>query len=119
MESELPSITKNTESELDFFIPLAILCFYLYRYLDFNTLFSEVTNSKSNLVSIGLVLAWLAYMYWDTNFGQPDGANRERKIESTKKALLAIVIAFFASLDLIVAPFWTVWLLAYFFRDWI
>ena len=42
-----------------------------------------------------------------------------KKIESTKKALLAIVIAFFASLDLIVAPFWTVWLLAYFFRDWI
>ncbi len=38
---------------------------------------------------------------------------------ATKKALLALLIAFFASIDLIIAPFWLIWVIAYYLEDWV
>jgi hypothetical protein len=30
-----------------------------------------------------------------------------------------LLIAFFARIDLVIAPFWLVWLIAYYLEDWV
>ena len=42
-----------------------------------------------------------------------------RELDSTKKAVVAFIIALFASLDLTIAPFWIVWVLSYSFDAWV
>lgn len=44
---------------------------------------------------------------------------REKVLESLKKSLLALVIAYLAHFDLIFTPFWLIFILAFFFHDWI
>jgi hypothetical protein len=44
---------------------------------------------------------------------------REKILESLKKSLLALVIAYLAHFDLIFTPFWLIFILAFFFHDWI
>ena len=39
-------------------------------------------------------------------------------IESTKKAILAIIIAIFAKIELIIPVFWLVWLTAFYLEGW-
>ena len=44
---------------------------------------------------------------------------REKILETLKKSLLALVIAYLAHFDLIFTPFWLIFILAFFFHDWI
>ena len=39
-------------------------------------------------------------------------------IESTKKAILAIIIAMFAKIELILPVFWLIWLTAFYLEGW-
>ena len=44
---------------------------------------------------------------------------KERLIESLKKAIMAFIIAYLAHLDFTLVPFWLVFIVAFFFHDWV
>ena len=43
----------------------------------------------------------------------------EKLKNASKKAILALLIAFFARIDLVIAPFWLIWMMAYYLEDWV
>ena len=45
--------------------------------------------------------------------------HKERLIESLKKAIMAFIIAYLAHLDFTLVPFWLVFIVAFFFHDWV
>ena len=48
-----------------------------------------------------------------------DDEHKEILIESLKKAIMAFIIAYLAHLDFTLVPFWLVFIVAFFFHDWI
>ena len=45
--------------------------------------------------------------------------NVEKLKNASKKAILALLIAFFTRIDLVIAPFWLIWMMAYYLEDWV
>lgn len=60
--------------------------------------------------------AWGTFTYASKHKDDKNAATLE---SATKKALVALVIAFFAKIDLILAPFWFVWVISYYLDDWV
>tara|TARA_B100000674_G_scaffold287355_1_gene237844 strand:+ start:175 stop:498 length:324 start_codon:yes stop_codon:yes gene_type:complete len=48
-----------------------------------------------------------------------DEEDYEKIVESVKKGLLALIIAYLSHLDLKFTPFWLVFIVACFFHDWV
>jgi len=71
-----------------------------------------------------LIGVW-CFLVW--NYVAKNKHSKDKKVldnvgklqNATKKALLALIIAFFASIDLIIAPFWLIWVIAYYLEDWV
>jgi hypothetical protein len=82
-----------------------------------------VTEPKTigQLILIGV---W-CFLVW--HYVRKNKRSKDKKIldnvgklqNATKKALLALIIAFFASIDLVIAPFWLIWVIAYYLEDWV
>ena len=84
----------------------------------------EVINFFNNKKTIGqlfFILFWcfLIYRFIKTHPAKKDSQKVENIKSSTKKAVVALFIAFFARIDLVIAPFWLVWLISYYLEDWI
>jgi|TARA_B110000014_G_scaffold245465_1_gene217444 hypothetical protein len=73
---------------------------------------------------LSLIVAWiyLIYNYASKNKDSKDKKtleNVEKLKNASKKAILALLIAFFARIDLVIAPFWLIWIMAYYLEDWV
>ena len=65
---------------------------------------------------------YLIYNYSSKNKDSKDkkiSENVEKLKNASKKAILALLIAFFARIDLVIAPFWLIWMMAYYLEDWV
>jgi len=74
---------------------------------------------KKTMGQLGLIIIWCYLVYRFVNNHPKDKKHISKLQEATKKAILALLIAFFARLDLVIAPFWLVWLIAYYLEDWV
>jgi amino acid permease len=81
-------------------------------------LYKFFTNTKTvGQLCVIVVLCYLIYRFVKTH---PKDKKHSAKLqEATKKAILALIIAFFARVNLVIAPFWLVWLIAYYLEDWV
>jgi len=73
---------------------------------------------------LSLIVAWvyLIYNYSSQNKDSKDIKilkNVEKLKNASKKAILALLIAFFTRIDLVIAPFWLIWMMAYYLEDWV
>ena len=73
---------------------------------------------------LAMIVAWiyLVYNYSSKNKDSKDkkiSENVEKLKNASKKAILALLIAFFARIDLVIAPFWLIWMMAYYLEDWV
>jgi putative Mn2+ efflux pump MntP len=83
--------------------------------------FFKEPKTIGQLILISL-WCYLIYSYVTKNKHSKDKKtleNIEKLQNATKKALLALLIAFFASIDLVIAPFWLIWVIAYYLEDWV
>tara|TARA_Y100001970_G_C14248749_1_gene870209 strand:- start:3605 stop:3958 length:354 start_codon:yes stop_codon:yes gene_type:complete len=48
-----------------------------------------------------------------------DKETLDKYIDSTKKAILAFIIAIFAYLDITIAVYWVIWIMSYFLSGWV
>ena len=71
----------------------------------------ELINNKHLWISIFLIIVWCVYWLFISK-----NKNVIRYKNATKQAILGIIIAIFAYLDLIIAPFWFVWITAFFMK---
>ncbi len=83
---------------------------------------SEVIKFFKNPRTIGnlvLIMIWCYLVYRFSKNKKASTKNVNRVQNATKKALLALVIAFFARIELVIAPFWLIWVIAYYLEDWV
>ena len=98
------------------------VCFILLLlsvYLEYtpslkNTLVNDFTSP--NLITGLLIVVIFSYYLLSKKY---DPEKREKILESYKKSLLALIIAYLAHLDLVFFPFWLVFILAFFFHEWV
>ena len=81
-------------------------------------LYKFFTNTKT-IGQLCLIVVWCYLIYRFVNTHPKDKKHSAKLQEATKKAILALLIAFFARIDLVIAPFWLVWLIAYYLEDWV
>ncbi len=73
---------------------------------------------------LSLIVAWVYLIY---NYSSQNKDSKDKKIlknvdklkNASKKAILALLIAFFTRIDLVIAPFWLIWMMAYYLEDWV
>jgi hypothetical protein len=73
---------------------------------------------------LSLIMAWVYLIY---NYSSQNKDSKDKKIlknveklkNASKKAILALLIAFFTRIDLVIAPFWLIWMMAYYLEDWV
>ena len=73
---------------------------------------------------LSLIVAWVYLIY---NYSSQNKDSKDKKIlknveklkNASKKAILAFLIAFFTRIDLVIAPFWLIWMMAYYLEDWV
>lgn len=84
----------------------------------------EFFKKPKTIGQLSLIAAWiyLIYNYASKNKDSKDKKtleNLEKLKNASKKAILALLIAFFARIDLVIAPFWLIWMMAYYLEDWV
>ena len=99
-----------------------IICFSLLLisvYLEydskiFKTFLSDFNNPKF-VTSLVMVTIFIIYLLKKKN----EGDKRTKILDSLKKSLIALIIAYLSHLDLIFMPFWLIFSMAFFFHDWV
>lgn len=59
------------------------------------------------------------YCFYIFNMADKKDKQYENLLEATKKAILALIIAFFAHLDTMVSTFWVVWMAAFYMTGYV
>lgn len=74
-------------------------------------------KDKGWLINFIFIIVWSTYILLLDDKTNSDELQKVK--ESIKKAMIAFIIAFFAYLDLTIAPFWLVFTFAYYSEGWI
>ena len=77
----------------------------------------ELLSEKRWIINVLLIIGFIAYIIYSTKGDDSDDAKKTQ--EALKKAIIAFIIALFAELGLTIAPFWWVFVLAYYMEGWI
>jgi hypothetical protein len=85
----------------------------LYKRLH---MIKELLRDKFFILNICTIILFCIYVI---NFSNENNKRREIEIDAIKKAILAIIIATFAYLDMIVGSFWLVYIIAYYLKGFI
>lgn len=82
--------------------------------------FKIIFSGTSFIVGLAFVISWSIFilLFGGAKYFTKDPELYNFYIEATKKAVLAIIIAIFAKLELIIPVFWFVWLMAFYFQSW-
>lgn len=74
-------------------------------------------TNKRWIINFLMIITFIIYIFYVThNNNSPES---KRLKTSLKKAIVALLIAIFAELGLTIAPFWLVFVLAYYLEGWI
>ena len=99
-----------------FFISLT-----LKAILDLNKT-KEITNFFKNpkvIIHLIIIGFWIFLVRNYVNRQKENDEESHKLRIASKKALIALLIAFFAKLDLAIAPFWLIWVIGYYLEDWV
>ena len=94
---------------------LLIISFYLEYSQSLTNIIKTDFENPNFLTGLFIIMVFMIYLL-HKDFKDD---KRDKILESLKKSLTALVIAYLAHLDLIFVPFWLIFSLAYFFHDWV
>tara|TARA_Y100001970_G_C14201055_1_gene841102 strand:- start:159 stop:476 length:318 start_codon:yes stop_codon:yes gene_type:complete len=77
----------------------------------------ELFTNKRWVINFSMIIAFIIYIFYVTY--NNNSSESERLKTAIKKAIVALLIAVFAELGLTIAPFWLVFVLAYYLEGWI
>lgn len=77
----------------------------------------KLITNRSWLINLVIIICFIVYTEVSTYNNKSD---ESKKIKSAiKKSIIAFIIAVFSEIGLTIAPFWLVFVLAYYMEDWI
>lgn len=94
---------------------IAIVCvsvFVLYQNNELNKVINGLLD-KNFIIWLILTLAYSTYILYN----KAKNEDEEKSQKATRHAIMALIIAYFSRLDLVIAPFWVVWVFSYYTDD--
>ena len=71
----------------------------------------ELFSNKRWLINLLIIVAFISYILYETNGNDTEDSKRSQK--ALIKAIIAFIIAIYSEIGLTIAPFWTVFVIAY------
>jgi hypothetical protein len=107
-------VEKNTSTQPHVFLPLlgfiASTGFIVFRSEERKKLLMKLlTNYQFMITLIGIIM----FSVWQLN-KQEDDEETDRRKRATREAILGLIIAILAYLDLKAAPFFIIWIVSYY-----
>jgi len=77
----------------------------------------ELIGTPSWVINVIIIILFIAWLNHETKWDTSEEATKTR--EALKKAIIAFIIAILSELGLTIAPFWVVFVAAYYLEGWI
>ena len=108
-------MVMNLEKHFVFFITIILTIIVItYNKVAYSN-FRQLINNNNWIMNLGIIILFTVYiMYKDPDSDIENKEEIEHQQDAVKKAILAFIIAFFDSLDLIIGPFWVVFVISYY-----
>jgi len=94
------------------------IIFFGYRKKSARIKLHELIRNPVWMTNFIVVLCFIAYIHFIELPNIKDNKKKEKLSESIKRAVIALIIALLAELNLSIAPFWVVFVFSYFMHDW-
>jgi hypothetical protein len=108
MEEKIIAITVLT----------VLIVFFGYRKKSSRDALYRLVSNPVWSINFLVVMCFLAYIHFIELPNIKDAEKKEKLAESIKRAVIALIIAILAELNLSYAPFWVVFVFSYFMHDW-
>ena len=92
--------------------------FFGYRKKSARIKLYELIKNPVWMINFIVIMCFIAYIHFIELPNIKDNEKKERLAESMKRAIIALIIAVLAELNLSIAPFWVVFVFSYFMLDW-
>ena len=92
--------------------------FFGYRKKSSRIKLYELIRNPIWMINFIVILCFIAYIHFIELPNIKDDDKKEKLAESMKRAVIALIIAVLAELNLSIAPFWVVFVFSYFMHDW-
>ena len=108
-------VDQNVSSRPDAVIPLlgfiAITALMILKDKErFGKFFTLLKNKQFMITLLGII----TFSTWQLNANDDDDPETDRRKRSTREAILGLIIALLAYLDLKLAPFFIIWIVSYY-----
>ena len=95
-----------------------ITVFFGYRKKTSRLKLYELIKNPVWIINFIVIMCFIAYIHFIELPSIKDNEKKEKLAESMKRAVIALIIAILAELNLSIAPFWVVFVFSYFMHDW-
>ena len=116
------NIFKNMTNSYGFYISIIMfIAITLKAIINLNKL-KEMTNffkNSTTVIQLLIIAFWVFLVQNYTSRQEKNDKMSEKLKVATKRALIALLIAFFTKIDLVIAPFWLIWVIGYYLEEWI
>ena len=116
------NIFKNMTNSYGFYISIIMfIAITLKAIINLNKL-KEMTNffkNSTTVIQLLIIAFWVFLVQNYTSQQEKNDKMSEKLKVATKRALIALLIAFFTKIDLVIAPFWLIWVIGYYLEEWI
>ena len=92
--------------------------FFGYRKKSARIKLYELIKNPVWMINFIVILCFIAYIHFIELPNIKDDEKKEKIAESIKRAVVALIIAILAELNLSIAPFWVVFVFSYFMHGW-
>tara|TARA_B100000925_G_scaffold290015_1_gene274214 strand:- start:1 stop:372 length:372 start_codon:yes stop_codon:yes gene_type:complete len=108
-------IDQNASTNPNVVLPLvgfvAMTAIIIFRDEEKRTLLMSLLRNKQFMITL---LGIIAFSTWQLNAKDEDDPETDRRKRATREAILGLIIAILAYLDLKAAPFFIIWIVSYY-----
>lgn len=108
-------IDQNASTNPNVVLPLvgfvAMTAVIIFRDEEKRTLLMSLLRNKQFMITL---LGIIAFSTWQLNAKDEDDPETDRRKRATREAILGLIIAILAYLDLKAAPFFIIWIVSYY-----
>ena len=108
-------IDQNASTNPNVVLPLvgfvAMTAIIIFRDEEKRTLLMSLIRNKQFMITL---LGIITFSTWQLNAKDDDNPETDRRKRATREAILGLIIAILAYLDLKAAPFFIIWIVSYY-----
>jgi hypothetical protein len=113
---EIQNILDNNNFLVSIIIFVIITVIIIIRQNKHQHILTLIKNGYVNFIIVGLIIIGV---YITIKYSKVSDKTKIKLIDALKKSIIAFIIALFAEIKLIFAPFYLVFLFVYMSHDWI